>query len=121
MTGNRIFVYLARRDKKGLKVIMNLQGMTTPATRLTDMGALRLTPEVVVELQSIIHEHRMDWEPWIESADNYEELRQKLVRRGYSQLPLKSEPLHSESSYNNPHVADTRTMGAQKTMLRKVT
>lgn len=119
MNGNRLYLYLARRDKKGCKVIMVLQGLTTPPTRVTDVNSLRLGPDVLSELTDIIHEHRMEWEPWVESANSYEELRQKLVTRGYSQLPLKATPLHSGSSHNNPHVADLRTVGAQKTMVQK--
>ena len=118
MNGSRIFVYLTRRDKKGLKLVLVLQGLNVPATRLTDLGILRLNPEVVVELQNIVYENRMDWELWIESANNYEELRQNLINRGYSELPIKCKPIHSESSHNNPHVADTRSIGNRKCMLQ---
>ena len=121
MNGSRIYLYLTRRDKKGCQVIMVLQGLQTPPTRLTDIHSLRLDPEVVAELHEIIHSKRMDWEPWVESANTYEELRQKLVSRGYSQLPLKASPLHSGSSHNDPYVADLRTVGARKSMVRKAT
>jgi hypothetical protein len=100
---------------------MVLQGLKTPVARLTDIHSLRLPPEVTAELQTIIYDRRMDWEPWIESADSYEELRQKIASRGYSQLPLKGNPLHSESSYNNPHAADMRTVEVRKSMVRKAT
>lgn len=121
MNGNRIYLYLARRDKKGCQVVMVLQGLETAATRVADIHSLRLPPEVIVELQTIIHDRRMDWEPWVESANSYEDLRQKLTVRGYTMLPLKSNPLHSESSHNNPHIADMRHIETRKTMLRKVT
>lgn len=121
MNGNRLYLYLARRDKKGCQIIMVLQGLQIPLTRITDINILRLSPDVISELNDIIYSNRMDWEPWVESADTYEELRQKLVSRGYSQLPLKASPIHSQSSHNNPHVADLRTVGAPKTMIRKAT
>lgn len=115
---NCVYLYLARRDKKGCKIIMILQGLETYPTRLTDVNSLRLPADLIVELQNIIHDNRMDWEPWVESANSYEELRQKLVNRGYSQIPLKANPLHAESS---PHVADLRSAGTRKTMVRKTT
>jgi hypothetical protein len=100
---------------------MVLQGLQAAATRVVDVNLLRLPADVTSEVVDIIHDNRMEWEPWVESADTYEELRQKLVSRGYSQLPLKASPLHSASSHNNPHVADLRTVGTQKTMVRKAT
>ena len=120
MNGKRIYLYLVRRDKKGCQVVLILQGLETSPVKLTDIHALKLQPHVLIELQTIIHEHRMDWEPWIESVDNYEQLRQNLIRRGYSKLPLKSNPLHSESSYNDPHVADMRIIASNKVMVRKI-
>jgi hypothetical protein len=121
MEPSKIYLYLAKRDRQGVKVVMVLQGKETPPTRLTDASLMRLTPEILPELQNILHDHRMEWEPWVESASNYEDLRKKLERRGYSNLPLKSQPLHTASSFNNPHVADTRHIGVRKTMLRKAT
>jgi len=116
---SKIYLYLARRDHKEVKVILTLQGLETTATRLTDVALLRLDPELMPELRNIIYEHRMEWEPWVESAENYADLKKKLEGRGYTNVPLKSKPLHSASSLSNPHVADTRNIGTRKTMLRK--
>lgn len=121
MSTSKIYLYLARRDRKEVKVVLNMQGLNTPATRLTDVALLRLAPELLPELQTILHGHKMEWEPWVESAENFADLKKKLEGRGYTNVPLKNKPLHTMSSFTDPHIADTRNIGTRKTMLRKAT
>ncbi len=116
----RIYLYLTKRNKQDLKLVMILQGLKTLPTRLEDVETLRLPPVISQEVAEIIRQNRMEWEPWIESAENYAELKLKLEQRGYRNLPVRADPIHKESSYNDPHVADTRKL-IKKTMVRKPT
>jgi hypothetical protein len=97
---------------------MTLQGLHVHPTHLQDVHSLRLKTELLPEIENILHSHKLEWELWIESANDYTELRNKLMKRGCKGLPIKIEPLHSESSINNPHVADTRSL-VRKVMVQK--
>ena len=117
----RLYLYLLNRNKEDLKVVMVVQGLTTMPTKITDMSVLRLEAKVIEELRSIVEEHKANWDLWIEPASNYQELYNNLRRRGYHKIPVKSKPIHSESSFNDPHVADTRQLAKKSTMVRKAT
>jgi len=56
-----LYLYLARRDKSGIRI---LDGQIT----------------------QIIYDARMLWEPWVESANTFEELRASLKIRGYTNI-----------------------------------
>jgi len=92
-----LFIYLARRDKKGVKVITTLMGECRPL-RLNNIDLLRLPREWKLFITSIIHKNRMYWEPWIESASSFKQLKQKLRSRGYRNLPMSGEPIRLLSS-----------------------
>jgi hypothetical protein len=117
---NRIYLYLAKRNKQDLKLIIILQGPKITHSRLKNINLLRLQPDIANSISDIIYQHRIEWEPWLESANTYAELRTNMEKRGYRNLPVKTEPLHPESSYNDPHIADTREL-VKKTMASKMT
>lgn len=120
MQGEKLYLYLAKRDKKNVKVIMTLQGLKILPSRVEDINKLRLPSDIIPELQTILENHKMEWELWIEPAVNFGDLRNKLEKRGYHNLPHRADPLHSASSFNNPHVADTRFL-KKTSMIRKFT
>ena len=78
MESTRVYLYLARRDKKGMKVLATFNGPSYPATRVTDVASLSMSPELERKVSRTIHEDRMMWEPWIEGVRSYDELRQSL-------------------------------------------
>ncbi len=121
MNGKRLYLYLTGRDKKGVKVLMTLQGLDTPPTRVANIADLRLQPELYEELDKFIESHKIGWEMWIESANSYQDLSDSLLKRGHSEVPIKCNPLHSESNFSDPHIADTRLLPKRKTMIRKST
>lgn len=42
----------------------------------------------------------MYWEPWLESADSYQDFRESLKKRGIRNVPLPSTPMHMLSITN---------------------
>lgn len=115
----RIYLYLGKRDKKGVKVLTVLMGEHTSPNRITDLNELQLPNEVHKELEVMIHDNRMEWEPWIESANTYQELRASLKKRGYKNLPIHSMPMADSTNLLTPHVANTEKMPAPAVMLQK--
>lgn len=90
MSRNSLYIYLARRDKKGIKVVsgFNFEGKAY-AMRVEDISRLGLSPKVSALVSKEAYENRMDYELFIESAESFDDLRTSLQNRGYSNLPLQ--------------------------------
>lgn len=116
---SRLYLYLARRDRKGARVVMVLNGPETNPVRVSDLKSLQLPPDVFDSVNNIIFENRMFWELWIESAANYEDLKKSLHQRGYRDLYVTSKPLYDGSSLIYPHTADMTRHPPKKTMVAK--
>jgi hypothetical protein len=85
-----IYIYLARLDKKGIKVLSGFEyGKKVYPTRVRDITSLNLNPEILSKISKEAHENRMEYELYIESATSFNELRENLQKRGYSNLPLQ--------------------------------
>jgi len=89
----KIYLYLARRDKKGLRLISVLDGPETQPVRLRDVKLLNLPRNMEGEVARIVHDNRMYWEPWLESAASYEALKMALRTRGY-RVPSHADPMY---------------------------
>ncbi len=100
---------------------MVLDGPSRDPIRLADLKSLQLPESVHNSVEQIIHDNRMYWEPWIESASNYKELRQNLQKRGYSGLYPSSKPLFDGSSLMFPHKINASKHPQRKAMVKKKT
>jgi hypothetical protein len=99
MNQGNLYLYLARRDKKGIKIISIFPGNGDyPYTRLTDIKTMNLSSKLTGNISNTIYTNRMLWEPWVEGADDYKTLRESLRKRGYSNIPLCGTGLHSDTS-----------------------
>ena len=114
---NSLYLYLGRRDKKGVRILAKFQGTPQMATRIDNLAAL-IPPGLSGPLNQIIYDSRMMWEPWIESADSYSDLRDALKTRGYSNIPVNPQPEFSPAATQKP-VVDTSSLPQRTTMLRK--
>jgi len=114
---SRIYLYLVRRDKKGLQVVSVLQGEHTHPVRLNEVKLLNLPRHMEVEISRVIHHNRMHWEPWLESAESYEALKKSVRGRGYTDVPVHSTPL-CQLSLHQPVVSPEQQPA--NTMLRRV-
>jgi hypothetical protein len=103
MAGNnqkRLYLYLQRRDRKGMKLLSIFPFKECPPTRVTDLNSLKLPKALTATIEKSIYEDRMYWEPWIESADTYTELRNSLHKRKVRNVPLISTPKHTSLPRN---------------------
>jgi hypothetical protein len=62
----------------------------------------------------------MLYEPWIESASSYQELKERLKIRGYSDLPMGATPLLDLTNYIKAPMADCSSVKVRRTMIRKL-
>ena len=114
---NDLYFYLARRDKKGVRIIAKFQGTPQMATRISDISSL-VPPNLSGSLNQIIYDSRMLWEPWVESAESYADLRNSLEIRGYTNIPISSTAEYKMKNMQKPLI-DTSSLPQRTTMLRK--
>lgn len=122
MSRNSLYIYLARRDKKGIKVVsgFDFDGRVY-ATRVQDISRLGLSPQVSGQVAREAYENRMEYELFVESAESFDELRASLAGRGYSQLPLQQFTgyIGSTSINTNALVTGKSTMIRRNSDLRR--
>lgn len=114
---HKAYLYLARRDKKGAKLVANVKSNIEIATRVPDVKTLNLPPEIEKNVEKIVYENRMEWELWIETVDTYKELKDKLYKRGYSQVSVSPIPMLAFA--NSKPVNDKKLEKPPKTMLQR--
>lgn len=114
----KLYLYLGRRDRKGMMLLSTFPASSpVPPTRVTDLSKLQLPHHLTKEIQDTIHENRMEYEPWIESAKNFQDLKASLKKRGYKNLPLQQAPKHMLDAMGlQPCIKD---IDKRKTMLRR--
>lgn len=108
---------MASRSKKGIKLITTLRGEEIVSSKVTDVSQLNLPMVWQKQIASIIYNNRMLYEPHIESATNYNELRERLKNRGFENLPMG--PNNMLQIQENPPIANTSSCKTQRTMIRK--
>lgn len=113
----KAYLYLARRDKKGIKIVAILEHRNVLYSRVKSVSDLFLHSTLERPIEKIFYEHRMQWEPWIETVDSYNELIRRLRSRGFTEIPVRSTPLVSKIHISNK----VRGIGfeAPKTMIRR--
>jgi hypothetical protein len=87
---NKVYIYLAKRDKKGIKILScfsNLQKYHP--VKINDLKQLNLPEQMYKSLNQQILENKMMYEPWIQSSESFNDFRQSLIKRGYSNVPLQ--------------------------------
>ena len=115
----KLYLYLASRSKQGVKLVTVLQSEETVNDRLSSLDQLNLPQVWQQKIAHIVHDHRMLYEPRLETAENFEELKGRLKGRGYNKLPMGAIPLLHMQAYRKAPMADTSSCKITKTMIRK--
>lgn len=115
---NDIYLYLGRRDKNGIRLLSKFLGRKQLPIRIDDVNSLQLPVIWQTQLNQIIFEQRMLWEPWLESADSYDELRAMLKVRGYTNIPINAQLELNFANLQTPSINVSHLI-QRTTMLRK--
>lgn len=102
----KVYLYLVKTNKTDVKILNVSEGDFCQPTIITDFSKL---PE---NIKNIAFEKRIDWDVYLESANNYEELKIKLRNRGY-----KNVPAYNSVTQNQKIKYDIKPV---KTMLKKL-
>ena len=115
---------MARRDKRGIKMLSNFKGGPIGRALVTDLKKLNLPISLFNPINATTYENRMLWEVWIEGAEDYHNLREKLIKRGYRNVPSKNDPLHQAKIEDVlqgklSHVTSQINLTSKKTMIQR--
>lgn len=110
---------MASRDKNDMKLVTVLQTERDVNSGLTDLKELNLPPAWEQEIRKIIYDNRMRYEPKMQTATSYHDLREKLKSQGHTGVPNSATPLLNFSAYQAAPVANTTSCNVKRTMLRK--
>ena len=99
----KTYLYLLRRNKKDAKIIsiIKCSGDIHP-TRVVDLDFLGLASSERLGLKNIIENHKMDWDLWVESAENYNDLRINMEKRKLNVPSSPNTPLIDLTSQEIP-------------------
>jgi len=117
MAKENVYLYLAKRNKRGLRMLIVLpKSKKIYPTRVADLSLMALPTQLHEKLELTIFANRLLWEPWIESAEDYEALMEVLRKRGFRNLPNSVSPLFEQHTWERKPVMKPF---AKKLMLRK--
>ena len=115
---NDIYLYLAKRDKTGIRILAKVRGQQQLPSRIGDIKTLNMPQDWTTNISQIILTSKMMWEPWIQSADSYEDLRNALKSRGFSNIPVSPILEFSPANVQTPLI-NSSNLPNRKTMVRK--
>lgn len=120
-TETKVWVYLTRRDKEGVRFIALFRGNEEISpTRITDFSNLGLEASYINQLKNITYESRLLWEPWIETNKSFDLIKTKLKKRGYDNLPLSFLPEIGGNNFLSSPMISTHNFTKTKIMTRKM-
>jgi hypothetical protein len=101
---SKIYLYMGRRDKKGVKILSVFPGINLPRSRVEDLRDLHLPSLMENAISKTIHENRFLWEVWMEGAERFDELKKRLEKRGYRNIPIHADQIHPAIKYSQSGV-----------------
>lgn len=109
------YLYLARRDKKGIKILLVINGDKSSPTRINP-DHLNIPSNLKQQIIQSINDNKMLWEPWLEGAENYTTLKKSLILRGFSNIPTTMMPVLGNKTKSDIKIDGTKV----KTMMKKL-
>ncbi|MBM3206898.1 MAG: hypothetical protein FJZ43_04740 [Candidatus Staskawiczbacteria bacterium] len=93
--------------------------MEISPTRIKNIADLSIPTENIQKLDEIIFQSRLEWEPWIESANSFDVIKNKIKKRGYSNIPISFIPETGSNNINLTPEIHTSNLIQTKTMVRR--
>jgi len=94
-------------------------GTVKGPVRLNNLTILELPIMWQKQIEELIHDNRMFYEPFIDSASNYEEFKKRLYAQGYRHVPDGELVLLDLNVGGTIPKANTVGVDAKKSMIRK--
>ena len=120
MQTQRLYLYLASRSKRGIKLVTILKSEKIIAkSQITDLAEFGLPAIWEREIQRIIIENILLFEPIVESSPSYITLRTRLKDRGFTNIPMGITQIINLLQFGTPPKANVSSANVNKSMLRK--
>lgn len=113
-----LYLYLGRRDKKGIRILAKFKSQKQMAVRIDNLDSFQLPVGWKEQLTQIIFDSRMLWEPWVESASSFDVFRSNLKIRGYLNVPVSPQSELVSAASQTPTINVSNILN-KTTMLRK--
>jgi len=115
----RLYIYLASRSKRGIKLLTVVQSEKQVNAPIYTLSDLKLPQVWEIKLATLINENISLYEPRMETASDYNVLRDRLKERGFTNIPSGAIPLLQFGNFGTLPVANTSSVEVVTTMLRK--
>lgn len=82
---------MTRRDKKSVRFLTVLETNVQVYAKRIDEGfinSMTLDNNVKLHIINVLKENRMEWEGWMESSNEFSDLRERLKNNGYKGIPI---------------------------------
>ena len=117
-----LYLYLAKNDRKGLKILTVFKNKpTVPAIQIENISLLHLPQGFTDKLQQAVNANSTLYTTWIETANNFEELKTQMYRRGYSNMYYSAPllPFEYESTFDPALPNINKLSSKTKSMLQR--
>lgn len=115
----KVYLYLIRRNKKDTKIVGVFRcDSYVPPSKVDDINLLGLPAPKVMGLKDVINNHKIDWDLWLESAENYNSLKQNLINRNIIAASSPNAPLLAMDAHEIPKSTVVK-LNKNKVMLRR--
>lgn len=109
------FLYLAKRDKKGIILLSYFEGQKVSKTLIKDISEIGLSEKNTKIIQDFYKKYHMDYQIVFESAEDFKSLKQRLLEKGFINLPSSNQAKFNHLKIENPK----NLIKMQKIMLQK--
>jgi len=115
----KIFIYLARKNKGAVKLMGKAGEGECIATRIQDVKTLKLPTETQNELKKHLENNKINWDLWIESANSFQDLKNKLSKRGYTGFDITDKSVLGPEHQVIVRPEIIKTLPNQKIMMNR--
>lgn len=112
-----LWLYLAKRDKKGIQIVANFLCRELDPIRLDDIKRLTLPISWESKIFEYIEQNKIQWEPWVQTSESFDDIKKNLKIRGYSDIPSNGQPMMPITPLL---VVNINNFPKQKNMIRKI-
>ena len=98
------FLYLCKRDKKGVILLLTLNGSQIPKTFLSDFEILDLPENIKTKCENYYNSLRLTWQIIIESSNSFDEIKKRLHKNGYKNIQIDNSPLFLNLETSNQKI-----------------
>lgn len=100
------FLYLCKRDKKGVVLLLTLSGGKIPITYLNNFDNIGLPDNIKQKCERYYDSLRFNWQIVVESNDSFDIIKKNLHKNGYKNIQFDNAPLFFNLESNKLNILE---------------